>query len=507
MDYADRIRAALTAGGFTWDAVAERIGEPGLAGLARNSTIPAAAALGTDVQSTLIRLWALGAAVSRAAAEEAMPGLVDALVDDGWLIAGDTTAPREDVAAGPAPDTGIRAAIELKPYATDSGWQGWVCSDLTPGLDGAPTAPRPDHVLGVSPASTTLAQLTVPDHVGSALDLGTGSGVQTQHLATHADRIVATDLNPRALELAEFTAALNQVSVDLRHGDLYAPVAGETFDLIVTNPPFVMSPPGGDRLTYREGTLPGDELMRRVVVDGAAHLAPGGTLQVLGNWARTAVPWEERLAGWIRPTGCEALVLERERLDSHTYIEVWLSDAGLDGSDDYHRRYAEWIDYFATLGIEGVSMGWITLRRPRVSRSAAAEAMAPAVVCETWPHQVHQPVGPELSAWFGHQAGSRLPADELFARRWRVPADVRQETWQHPCAADPEAIVVRRTSGLGRAELLDTASAAFVSVCDGDLTGDQAVRAIALLMETDGDELLASLEPKVRALAAAGLIE
>ena len=55
--------------------------------------------------------------------------------------------------------------------------------------------------------------------------------------------MVATDLNPRALDLARITFALNRTAVDLRLGDLYQPVAGERFDLVTANPPYVMSPP------------------------------------------------------------------------------------------------------------------------------------------------------------------------------------------------------------------------------------------------------------------------
>ena len=104
------------------------------------------------------------------------------------------------------------------------------------------------------------------------------------------------------------------------------------FDLIVTNPPYVMSPPSGERLVYREGGFTGDALVEQVVRGGAARLNPGGTLQVLGNWAMTKdESWQDRLAGWIRPTGADALVLQRERLDVYEYIEVWLHDAGLVG--------------------------------------------------------------------------------------------------------------------------------------------------------------------------------
>ena len=76
--------------------------------------------------------------------------------------------------------------MDLRPYATDEA-DFLVFSDLTPGLDTQSTPMRPDFVLGLSSASSTLAQLTVRRPVGSALDLGTGCGVQTLHLARHAD--------------------------------------------------------------------------------------------------------------------------------------------------------------------------------------------------------------------------------------------------------------------------------------------------------------------------------
>ena len=73
-------------------------------------------------------------------------------------------------------------------------------------------------------------------HAGRALDLGTGCGVQSYHLSRHADQVVATDLNPRALRLARLGAALSGMDVDFREGSLYEPVVGERFDLIVSKP-------------------------------------------------------------------------------------------------------------------------------------------------------------------------------------------------------------------------------------------------------------------------------
>ena len=200
--------------------------------------------------------------------------------------------------------------LDVRPYADDDrSW--WIVSDLTPGLDGADRRMRADHVLGVSSASNSLAQLTIRDHVSSALDLGTGSGVQAMHLTQHAGRVVGSDLNPRCLDLAALTAGLNEVSVDLRLGSLYEPVAGERFDLIVSNPPFVISPGTQGLLTYRDSGLPGDEVVRRVVTQAVDHLNPGGWCQVLANWVHErSGAWERAArAGWIESTGCDAWVV------------------------------------------------------------------------------------------------------------------------------------------------------------------------------------------------------
>src|SRR5690625_1938337 len=79
-----------------------------------------------------------------------------------------------------------------------------------------------------------------------ALDLGNGSGIQALHLARHCQHVVGTDISARALEYARLNLALNDVDpqrIELRRVSMLEPVAGEQFDLIVSNPPFVISPP------------------------------------------------------------------------------------------------------------------------------------------------------------------------------------------------------------------------------------------------------------------------
>ena len=397
-----RLRDDLAAAEFTLDAVTTRLGPAGLAALARNQTIAAVDALGRsdDPQATLIRLWVLGRAVSSADARAALSTL-PALERAGLVRA--------------RPGGQLEATVELKPY----GWgdaTGWVCSDRTP-MDGRVLPPRDDHVLGPSPASTTLAQLTVRRPVQRALDLGTGSGVQSLHLADHAGQIVATDVNPRALALARITLGLSGAHADLRHGSLYEPVTDESFDLIVTNPPYVMAPPKDSHLTYREGVFESDGLMRAIVAGAPDHLRPGGLLHVVGNWAITpGEPWPERLASWIAPTGCDAIVCCRETLDVYEYIEIWLADAGLTGQPEYSAAYRRWLDYFAAQGIVGVGMGWLSLRR--------ADRLEPEIRIEDWPHGVVQPVGAAFGAFFDAVDTARADDSSLLASRLVVADDV-----------------------------------------------------------------------------------
>ena len=159
----------------------------------------------------------------------------------------------------------VRAAVDIRPYGDDDDNNWYLVSDLSGGLhaQGQGHPVRADHVLGVGGASTTLAQLTIRDGFGSALDLGLAAGVQGLHLSTHVGRVTGTDRNARALRLAAMTAELSGVApFDLREGSLFEPVAGERFDLIVSNPPFVVSPDSateGGRFVYRDSGLPGDE--------------------------------------------------------------------------------------------------------------------------------------------------------------------------------------------------------------------------------------------------------
>lgn len=476
----------MQGAGFTVAGVAELLGEAAHAALGRNETTPALRrAVDGSPLATLTRLWPLQAEVSADDAERALPGIVDALCAGGLL--------QRSVGA-------VRALVDVRPYADElDDW--WIVSDLTPGLDGGERRMRPDHVLGVSSASNSLAQLVPRAPVDSALDLGTGSGVQAMHLARHVDRVVATDVNDRCLQFAGLTARLNQVDVDLRRGSLYDPVAGEAFDLIVTNPPFVISPATGERLVYRDSGLPGDEVVARVVTGAAHHLNPGGWCQVLANWAHVdGVPWEERVGGWVAATGCDAWVVQREQIDVARYVEMWLDDAGLRGAPDYVARYDAWLGWFADQRISSIGFGWLSLRNAGRSH--------PSVRVEAWPFDVEQPLAPHIASWADRvDALDARPDDALGRTRLRVDDTVVEERIGAPGAEDPTHILLRQQRGLRRARQLTTAEAAFVGACDGDLTVDQIIGALALLLDEPEARLRALLLDTARELVLDGFLD
>ncbi len=478
-----RLREALTKADYTVDSVTELLGPVASAALNRNETTPGRRATsGGSPLETLTRLWPLQMPVPSAAADRVLP--LAELIKGGLLAVEDDT---------------VRAIVDVRPYADDAGdW--WIVSDLTPGLDGRIEPVADDHVIGVSSASSTLAQVTVRRPVGRALDLGTGCGVQALHLARHSDLVVATDVNRRALALATMTARLNGVDVDLRAGSLYEPVAGERFDLIATNPPFVISP--GGHHVYRDSGLPGDELSRRVVADGAGRLAEGGVLQSLANWMHVSGEnWGERVRGWMADTGCDAWVIQREVQDPAAYVELWLRDAGDPARPDYVSRYDAWLAWFESQRVEGIGFGWIMLR--------AAGTGEPSVRIEDWPHAVEQPLGPAVAEYFDRVTTLRGLAwdDDLLSARLRLADDVVQEQVGPPGAEDPSHVVLRQQRGFRRAVEVGTAEAALVGACDGALPVGTLIDAVAAVLDVDPHALRADLLRRVRQFIADGYLE
>jgi methylase of polypeptide subunit release factors len=534
----ESLAADLAALDYTVGGVAAFAGEEAYAALNRDQLVPVLLACEEELRKEApamlvapILLWLVGGQLTQDQLDLAFPLTGAAGLQSLRLI-----EPLE----GPVPADALRrAAVEVRPYSSDADGDLWVASDL--GALQRPGVLRHDHVLGIGGASLTLAQITVRPRVARALDLGTGCGIQTFHLLSHAEHVTATDISPRALAFTRFNLLLNaavlridpaalEERVSLRLGSLLEPVAGERFDLVVSNPPFVITPrsaaeTAGDQFTYRDGGLAGDDIVSGLLAELPGVLAEGGTAQLLGNWEiRDGRGWDERIRRWL-PAGTDAWVIQREVQSPLQYAETWLRDAAENRDRAaYARRYADYLADFASRGVDAVGFGYIWLR--------AGDPGTATVRCEEITHDIEQPLGPHLAAaimradWLAGDAPGEEPGDapgegpgnaagagrkdpagrDLTWEYLLVAGDVTEERHQRPGAEHPGVILLRQGAGLRRTTLLSTELAGFASACDGELTAGQIAGALAALLG-DSDPLFASnLLAMVRQLVLDGFL-
>jgi methylase of polypeptide subunit release factors len=361
--------------------------------------------------------------------------------------------------------------------------------------EGATTLPG-DHVLGLNPPALLLARLTVRRPVGTVLDLGCGGGVQALLAARHAERVVGVDLNPRAVAFARFNARLNGVAnVEFREGDLFAPVRGERFDLVVSNPPYVVSPE--THLLYRDGGRPGDSLCAEVVRRAGEHLEEGGFATVLANWVVPAeADWSEPLRRWVAGTGCDAWLAHLDTQDVLTYAAGWNRDGD-------RLRYAaaldRWLSYYAQHGIRSIGMGAIVLRR-RAGGSTWVRA-------DALPERPRGEASREILRLFAAQDRLlELESDEAFLdEAFAVGENVRVEQVAAVRDGRLEAagLELRREGALPAAGGADAGTLRLLQLCDGRRTLREAVAGL------DGGAtppLAASAVATARRLAALGFL-
>ncbi|WP_282946024.1 DUF7059 domain-containing protein [Cellulomonas endometrii] len=502
----EALRADLAAAGFTVPGVEDLLGPVAAAALHREEAVPAllaTAAAGRDPRAALVRAFVLGVPVPAGDLAAALPALGVAGAERLGLV--------ETSGAGAGDQA--RARVDLRPYEAEDGagtvdW--WIASDLGELATGGPL--RTDHVLGVGGASTTLAQVTVREPRGRTLDLGTGCGIQALHASRHSGAVVGTDISGRALAFARFNAVLAGLpagQLDLRLGSMLEPVAGERFDLVVSNPPFVITPRSAEGVPtyeYRDGGRTGDAIVQDLITSVGGVLAPGGVAQLLGNWeVRRGESWDERVGAWLDASGLDGWVVQRELQDPAQYAETWIRDGGTTPDRDpaaWQERYAAWLADFASRDVEAVGFGIVVLRRPADDGSLPRLRRLEEVT-----GTVRQPLGPAVGASLAaHDLLRRTDDAALAAQRLRVAPDVTEERYLRPGDADPQVLLLRQGGGFGRTVQVGTALAGFVGACDGELAVGQIVNALGALLGVGAEAVAADVLPEVRGLLQDGLL-
>lgn len=526
------VRRALAAGAGAASTSSDR---PSLATGADSTSSAANAPQDSDVAgykvAVLTALFMLGEPVGAAALETALPrtGVAGALAI-GLVVPTQSASGEQRYAP----------AVDLRPHEAEDAHgsvRWWVASDLGELVTGQALAP--DHVLGIGRAGLTLAALTPRKPVETALDLGVGCGIQTLYLLRHVRQVVATDISTRALEFTAFNVALAGVDsarVQLRQGNLLEPVAGQRFDLIVSNPPFVITPPsvrqaGLPLMEYRDA---GGPILPALVRGLEDHLNPDGVAVMLGNWEhREGTSWRTSVNQWIGKS-LDAWIIQREVQDPVEYAAMWLRDGGLTPERSgvaFENALAAWQEDFDSRQVSGVGMGYLVFHAPSVAAGApsgpggtalegqtapeepASDAAAPGAVVEPWrvleevPTSGQGALGEHVAQVIAaHEALRGLDDAQVAALKLRTASGLSKEEALTPTPV-PTAPVIRQAEGFGRVIAVGMPEVALLSASDeGLLTVAQIAAAVASLTSEDQAAVLADMVAATRTFAHAGMV-
>lgn len=531
------VRRALAAGAGAASTSSDR---PSLATGADSTSSAANVPQDGDVAgykvAVLTALFMLGEPVGAAALETALPrtGVAGALAIG--LVVPTQSASGEQLYA---------PAVDLRPHEAEDAHgsvRWWVASDLGELVTGQALAP--DHVLGIGRAGLTLAALTPRKPVETALDLGVGCGIQTLYLLRHVRQVVATDISTRALEFTAFNVALAGVDsarVQLRQGNLLEPVAGQRFDLIVSNPPFVITPPsvrqaGLPLMEYRDA---GGPILPALVRGLEDHLNPDGVAVMLGNWEhREGTSWRTSVNQWIGKS-LDAWIIQREVQDPVEYAAMWLRDGGLTPERSgvaFENALAAWQEDFDSRQVSGVGMGYLVFHAPgsvgdaSAAPGAASEGQAspeepasaapgaaatstPGAVVEPWrvleevPTSGQGALGEHVAQVIAaHEALRGLDDAQVAALKLRTASGLSKEEALTPTPV-PTAPVIRQAEGVGRVIAVGMPEVALLSASDeGLLTVAQIAAAVASLTSEDPAAVLADMVAATRTFAHAGMV-
>lgn len=544
---ASLLRADLAQSGWGVESVEALLGPVAAAALQRELRAPAlrvvrrALAAGAgDVAgykvAVLTALFMLGEPVGAAALETALPrtGVAGALAIG--LVVPTQSASGEQLYA---------PAVDLRPHEAEDAHgsvRWWVASDLGELVTGQALAP--DHVLGIGRAGLTLAALTPRKPVETALDLGVGCGIQTLYLLRHVRQVVATDISTRALEFTAFNVALAGVDsarVQLRQGNLLEPVAGQRFDLIVSNPPFVITPPsvrqaGLPLMEYRDA---GGPILPALVRGLEDHLNPDGVAVMLGNWEhREGTSWRTSVNQWIGKS-LDAWIIQREVQDPVEYAAMWLRDGGLTPERSgvaFENALAAWQEDFDSRQVSGVGMGYLVFHAPVAAGAlsglggtalegqtapeepasaapGAAATSTPGAVVEPWrvleevPTSGQGALGEHVAQVIAaHEALRGLDDAQVVALKLRTASGLSKEEALTPTPV-PTAPVIRQAEGFGRVIAVGMPEVALLSASDeGLLTVAQIAAAVASLTSEDPAAVLADMVAATRTFAHAGMV-
>jgi SAM-dependent methyltransferase len=473
-----RLRQFLADSGYAEDHLREKLGFSELpSSRLRNLARLLDRTSETTCLNSLLRWFWIGVPVDSITAQASVPSWFSDLCIDCGLL-------RED-------------AGQIVPEAMLVPTGGFVvASDHTRHIEAA----NAQSVLWPNPTSRLLSRFMVPRPSRLTLDLGTGNGVLALLAAGHSERVVATDLNARATFFAAFNARLNGVeNIEVLTGDTFQPVSGRQFDLIVSNPPFFITP--ATRYLFCDNPQELDQMCRSLVRQAPAHLNDGGYFQMLCEWAQLrGRTWEERVSEWFDGIGCDAWVMKGHSQDPGEYAQERIRETNPSPTCDAE-LYDSYMSYYREKGVEAIHDGMVAIRKRPGKNWVLIEE-----VSQTPKESFGQSVIDRFEARYFLQ--EHASDNQLLQAKPKLSPDARLEEQLRPIDGKWQAtsLNLRLGKGLPYSTTVQPLVVEFLSGCDGSRTMGELVAALAAKVEAPPEQVQKECAAIARVLIDRGFV-
>lgn len=362
---------------------------------------------------------------------------------------------------------------------------------------------REDPVMGPGATTLELWRAMSVEPGARVLDIGCGAGsLALAAVRAGAGEVIGVDLDPRAVAYARFNAKLNRVErTRFEVGDLAAPVIGERFDLVVSQPPFVMQPPSLTATTYLHGGRRGDELTHRMLGMLPALLGEHGRALVLFDTADDDTLMD-RIAASLGDALLRTIVVAATGLDAEQQALGYAAATHAQLGPEYAAAAIAYREHLRELGIERTRHVLLALERVDAARPRFAARVEP---------RGSQPCdATELAQLRVALDAAARPDAELL----RLPVRVSPNAWlvherslAMTSSGPDERLRVRFDGGRALDRELTPAAAALVEILADAASLTEAIERYADACEATPAEVVGGVARFVRDSLVSGLLE
>ncbi|NRA13750.1 MAG: methyltransferase [Crocinitomicaceae bacterium] len=193
------------------------------------------------------------------------------------------------------------------------------------------------------------------------LDLCTGSGVQAIVASRYSNRVLAIDINPRAVRFARFNAMLNGIhNMEVQLGSLYERLDNHSFDTILANPPFVPSP--NMETKFRDGGSSGEDVLKTIIEGASEKLSDNGQLHIVTDLVNVD-DYQQKLANWWNNEKANMLLLKTADRNEILFSVPHCHHPFGQNYDEYTAELFNWVENFRSENLVAVNFGYILIKK------------------------------------------------------------------------------------------------------------------------------------------------